>query len=422
MTEKLLHFIWQFQYYNKHELLTEAGEPLQIIKQGSYNTNQGPDFSEATIRVGNIVLVGNIELHIAASDWHKHHHTGDRNYNNIVLHVVWNNDKPVLDKFGKQLPTLELRGRVAKTVLLRYEELMNARSVILCRKFLPVLDGIGWHSWKERLVAERLEEKSEKVLQLYKESNHHWEETFWWMLAANFGIKVNTLVFEAIAKTVPVNVLAKHKNQIHQLEALLLGQANLLNGFFVDDYPNMLKREHIFLQKKYGLKQTSIAPAFLRMRPAAFPTVRLSQLAMLINTSAHLFSWCKKVEDVNEVKQKFDVMANDYWHYHYRFDEITDYRPKKIGNQMVENIVINTIAPVLFAYGMHTKEEQYKEKAIRWLVELEPEHNSVTKPWNGTGVYNINALDSQALIQLSSHYCRERKCLQCAVGNKLLKG
>jgi hypothetical protein len=241
------------------------------------------------------------------------------------------------------------------------------------------------------------------------------------MLATNFGIKVNTMVFETIAKTIPINVLAKHKNQIHQLEALLLGQANLLNGLFVDDYPNMLKREYAFLQKKYALKQTSISPAFLRMRPAAFPTVRLAQLAMLIKTSSHLFSWCKKTGNINELKQKFDVVANDYWHYHYRFDEITDYKPKSLGQQMVDNILINTIVPVLFAYGLHTKEEQYKEKAIRWLGELAPEHNSITKSWNGSGVANSNALDSQALIQLTNHYCKEKKCLQCAIGNKLLK-
>jgi hypothetical protein len=422
MKERLLHFIWQFQHFNKNELFTESGEPLQVIKQGFYNTNQGPDFSEATIKINQLVLVGNIELHINASDWYKHHHGGDTNYSNIILHVVWNNDKPVLDSFGKQLPTLALQNRVAKVLLLRYEELMNAGPAILCKKFLPALTDIGWLSWKERLVAERLEEKSKKVLQLYKESNHHWEETFWWMLSANFGIKVNTLVFETIAKTMPINILAKHKNQIHQLEALLLGQANLLNGFFVDDYPNMLKREYAFLQKKYDLKQTSIAPAFLRMRPAAFPTIRLSQLAMLIHTSSHLFSCCKQMEDINELKQKFDVVANDYWHYHYRFDEITDYKPKNLGKQMVDNIIINTVIPVLFAYGLHTKDEQYKEKAIRWLAELGPEHNSITKSWNGSGIANANALDSQALIQLTNHYCKEKSCLQCVVGNKLLKG
>ncbi len=422
MTENLLHFIWQFQYFNKTELQTEDGETLQIIKQGSHNVNQGPDFLEASIRVGKLILVGNIELHINASDWYRHQHTYDLNYANVVLHVVWKNDRPVTDSLGNPLPTLVLQHRVAKVVLQRYKGLMNEGSTIPCNKFLPALNEIGWLSWKERLVAERLESKSKHVLDLYKESNNHWEEVFWWMLAGNFGIKVNTAFFERVARTIPINLLAKHKQQLHQLEALLLGQANLLNGDFEDDYPIMLQKEYRFLQKKYKLQQLNIVPAFLRMRPAAFPTIRLAQLAVLVNNSNHLFSFCKEVGTLNELKQQFDVIANDYWHYHYRFDEPSTYKPKSMGPQMLENILINTIIPVLFAYGLHTKEERYKEKAIRWLAELSPEQNNLTKAWKKMGIENSNAMDSQALIQLSNHYCKDRNCLQCALGNKILKG
>lgn len=422
MTERLLHFIWQFQYFNNNELQTEAGEVLQIIKSGSYNTNQGPDFSAASIKIDNVTLVGNIELHINASDWYKHQHTNDSNYSNVILHVVWNNDKPVLDKLGNPLPTMVLQHRVAKVLLQRYEDLMNEGSSIPCKKFLPALSEIGWLSWKERLVAKRLETKSKHVLDLFEESNHHWEETFWWMLAANFGIKINTSCFENIAKTISVNILAKHKNQIHQLEALLLGQASLLNGNFEEDYPKMLQREYNLYQHKYNIKKTATKPLFLRMRPAAFPTIRLAQLAMLIHNSSHLFSKIKELQQLSDVKQMLNVTANDYWHYHYNFDELTNYKPKSLGNQMIENILINTIIPVLFAYGLHTKEEQYKDKAIRWLAALSPEQNSITKAWKTLAIENKNALDSQALIQLTNNYCKEKKCLQCAVGNKLLKG
>ena len=422
MTERLLHFIWQFQYFNNQELFTEADEPLRIIKQGSYNTNQGPDFSGASIKIGNIILVGNIELHINASDWYKHHHTTDGNYKNVILHVVWNNDKPVVDNNGNPLPTLVLEHRVAKILLQRYEYFMNEGSTIPCKNHLPALSEMGWLSWMERLAAERLETKSKHVLILYQQSNHHWEETFWWMLASNFGIKVNTAFFEMVAQTIPVNILAKHKNQIHQLEALLLGQANLLNADFKEDYPKLLQREYHFLKKKYALQQLTLAPAFLRMRPAAFPTIRLAQLAMLINNSSHLFSFCKTENNLEKVKQQFNVAANDYWHYHYSFDEPTNFKIKNIGNQMVDNILINTIIPVLFAYGLHNKEEQHKEKAIRWLMELSPEQNNITKAWKVCGVQNKNGLDSQALIQLTNNYCKQKKCLQCAIGNKLLKG
>lgn len=422
MTEKLLHFIWQFQYFNKQDLQTEANEPLQIIKQGLYNTNQGPDFSEASIKIGNITLVGNIELHINSSDWYKHHHTKDANYNNVILHVVWQNDKPVIDANGNALPTLILQNRVAKILLDRYQELMNEPSTILCKKFLPALSELGWLSWKERLIAERLEMKAKRVLQLFEESNHHWEETFWWLLASNFGMKVNTEVFETIAKSISINILAKHKHQIHQLEALLLGQANLLLDEFTETYPIMLQREYNLYKHKYQIKPIKPTPLFLRMRPATFPTIRLAQLAMLIHTSTHLFAKIKSLQSIKDVKQLLNITPNDYWLYHYRFDDLTTYKEKNIGSQMIENIIINTIIPVLFAYGLYVKDEQYKEKAVRWLTELSPEQNSITKLWKSVQLDCKNALDSQAFIHLANNYCKAQQCLKCAIGNKALKG
>lgn len=420
ITEKLLHFIWQFQYFNKAELQTEEGEDLQILKQGTHNLNQGPDFSNGSVKIDNIILAGNIELHINASDWYKHHHTNDRNYSNVVLHVVWNNDMPVTIA-GKQIPTLILQGRVAKTLLQRYETLLNETTSIPCTSFLPALSSIGWMSWKERLAAERLEQKSKYVLALYEQSNRHWEEVFWWMIARNFGIKVNADCFESIAQTISINILAKHKNQIHQLEALLLGQANLLNGNFEEDYPKMLQKEYNFYQRKYKLPKATIAPAFLRMRPAAFPTIRLAQLAMLVHHSSHLFSKIKDLEDVKEVKHLLNVTANDYWHYHYQLDVETEYKPKNLGKQMIDNIIINTIIPVLFAYGLFNNEQKYKEKAINWLQQITAEENTITKHWKQVDVQNKNAFDSQALLHLTKEYCAKNNCLQCAIGNKIME-
>lgn len=314
MNERLLQFIWQFQYYNKHQLTTDEGEELQIILPGTYNQNQGPDFLNASVKIGSTVWVGNIELHVKASDWNKHRHTYDPNYRNVILHVVWDNDLSI-----DQASALSLKERVPKVLLDNYEQLMQASLKQACKGFLPALSQLGWLSWKERLIAERLERKSEKVLQLLQESKQHWEEVFWWMLASNFGIKVNTEAFEATAKSVPVTILAKHKNQIHQLEALLLGQANLLNAEFEEDYPRLLQKEFRFLKTKYQLQPHNILPHFLRMRPANFPTVRLAQLAMLVSQSSHLFSKVKEMQSVKEIKSVLNITANDYWHYHYTF-------------------------------------------------------------------------------------------------------
>jgi len=421
MKEKLLHFIWKYQYFNKSCLETLRGEPLEIRFPGNYNLNQGADFSEAIIKIGSIILAGNIELHVKSSDWQKHHHSSDDNYSNIVLHVVWEADMEISDRFSNPIPSLELQTLVPKLLIKRYEQLMEDTATIHCVKYLPVINELGWTKWKETLAVERLLEKSARVVELFRASNNHWEEVFWWLLASGFGIKVNTELFEDVARSLPVSLLARHKNQLHQLEALLLGQANLLETDFEESYPVLLQKEYRFLQKQYKLRKISNSAHFLRMRPANFPTIRLAQLAMLIYQSKHLFATIKSLENIKEVKNLFDITCNDYWHYHYIPGEITSYKPKHIGAQMIDSVIINSVVPVLFAFGMVNGDETVKAKALGWLTELRPESNSIITGWKKAGITCKNAMESQALLQLQQHFCNQKKCLQCSVGNKLLR-
>ena len=319
------------------------------------------------------------------------------------------------------MPTLTLNKRVPKLLLNRYEELMNNSSFVPCEKMIGQVNDIIWSSWKQRLLIERLQRKSKIVSDYFSENNHHWDETFWWMLAKNFGIKVNEEVFEAMAKTISVNILAKHKNQIHQLEAMLLGKCGLLEGDFKDDYPIMLQKEYHFLKHKYQLKHVNMHAHLLRMRPGNFPTIRLAQLAMLISQSTHLFSRFKEIESVAEAKKLLTVTANDYWNYRYVIDEESSFKKKLLGKQMAENIIINTIAPMFFAYGHFHKEEKYKEKALKWLEDLSPEKNNIISQWNNSGAKSKNAFDSQSFIELKTQYCDKKRCLECAVGNALMK-
>ena len=415
-SERLLQFIWQFQYFNKSELQTTTGEEIQIISQGTYNTNQGPDFNDAKVMIGKTTWAGSVELHILSSDWQKHKHQNDRNYNNVILHVVWEDDFP-----NYNIPVLKLENRVAKILLQRYEELMNTKGFIPCEKTISSVKPIVLQSWKERLLAERLIRKSAIVETFLNESNHHWEETFWWLLARNFGTKINADVFEAMARSLPLLILARHKNQIHQLEALLMGQSNLLDGKFKGDYPIMLQKEYEFYKGKYKLQPNTIAPFFLRMRPGNFPTIRLAQLAMLIHHSEHLFSKIKETNSLKDVKKWLDITANDYWHYHYRFDEPSLFKKKNLGQAMGDNILVNTICTMLFAYGHFHKEQKYKDRALQWLEEITAESNAVTKGFQQVGLQNTNARDSQALIELKNEYCSKKRCLDCAIGNVLLK-
>jgi hypothetical protein len=416
MTERLLQFIWQFQYFNKGELQTAGGELLQVIFPGNINTNQGPDFLDARIKIASTEWAGNIELHIKSSDWKKHNHDGDKNYGNVILHVVWENDMT-----EKEIPVFELRNRVSRLLLQRYEELMNARGFIPCEKMMATVKPVVLQSWKDRLLAERLIRKANLAGNYLRQNKQHWEETCWWMVARNFGMKINAESFEEMARTISINLLAKHKNQVHQLEALLLGQCGLLNGKYKEDYPVMLQKEYRFLKKKYNLQPVHQPVHFLRMRPGNFPTIRLAQLALLVSTSSHLFSKIKNTTSVKEMRNWFDVTANDYWHYHYRFDEESSFKKKRLGAAMLDNIIINSVCPLLFAYGHFHKEQKYKDKALQWLEEITGETNSITKGFQRLGIDNKNARDSQALIELKNEYCNKKHCLDCAIGNAVLK-
>ena len=417
MREKLLQFIWQFQYFNKNELATTSGEPLQIIKQGNLNVNQGADFSDAEIKISSLVWAGNIEIHIKTSDWDLHQHSSDKNYGNIILHAVWQHDKEIKDSNGNSIPTLELQSRVPKLLIEKYEALMVAPYFIPCQNLIHSVNEITLISWKHRLLVERLEVKAATIFSYLNKNKFNWEETFWWLLAKNFGVKVNSEAFGKIAQSLPVTLLAKHKNQIKQLEALLFGQAGLLQKDFTDDYAVMLKKEYLYYKAKYNLQQPAVGLFFLRMRPANFPSVRLAQLAMLIHKSLHLFSKIIGEENINNVKDLLQVTANDYWHYHYVFEEISAFKKKNLGTQMINNILINTIIPVLFSFGIYHKEEKYKDKAIQWLEEVDAEKNVITKGFEVLKFPNKNSFDSQAYLQLKNEYCNNRRCLQCALGN-----
>ena len=419
LSEELLQFIWQHRYYNSLSASTIQGEPVNILHPGTLNRNQGPDFLNARIMIGPILWVGNVELHLRTSHWDAHRHTHDLNYDNIILHVVWAHDKQPQGN-ATRLPVLELQPLVAGILLQRYALLMHSVQPVSCHWQLPALSDLAWLAWTERLSIERLIRKSNDILQLFAASGNHWEEVFWWMLARNFGMKVNADLFEQVARTLPVTLIARHKSSIQQLEALLMGQANLLQGMFTDQYPVMLQREYLFLKHKYNLPALKAKAGFLRMRPAAFPTLRLAQLAMVLHKSTHLFSILREATSLHEITCFLDVTANDYWHYHYVPDTGTPYQPKKPGIATIHNIAINTLIPILFAYATYHEDDQLKDRAINWLSQLPKEDNKITRQWEKSGIHPHNATDSQALIELTTHYCHPKRCLECAVGNKIL--
>lgn len=422
MNEKLLQYIWKYQQFNKNNLTLTSGEEVQVLQQGMYNTNQGADFLKASIKINNLKLVGNIELHIKTSDFIKHGHQTNAHYQSLILHVVWEHDKTIEQHFPNPIATLELKGRIPKHLLEKYEDLMHYENKIACKNYLPVLSHLGWLSYKERLAAERLQTKATEVLKLFESNKHNWEETFWQQLAYNFGLTQNHELFLQTAQIVSHTLLAKNRKSIVSIEALLFGTANLLPKTTPNKYVEVLQKEYAFLQKKYKLQQSVLKPIFLRMRPANFPTIRMAQLAMLVYNSHHLFSLIKETETVEQVQNLFKLAANDYWNNHYSCtDEEHDFKPKYLGMTTINSLIINTVAPILFAYAIYNKQEAFSNKVLNWLSELPAEKNNLTNLWKDYEIENKNALHSQALIQLTKQYCIPKKCLQCAVGNKVLK-
>ncbi|HMP88155.1 MAG TPA: DUF2851 family protein [Lacibacter sp.] len=417
MNEHLLQFIWQHQYYHVQGLTTPTGSPLQILHHGQLNHHQGPDFFNGRLRLDGIVLAGTIELHLRTSDWNRHGHSHDAHYRNVILHVVWEHDR----ELNQTIPVLELRNRIPRILLERYRKLLEQPEQLPCRNLLDRVPELTWVHWKERLVVERLLLRQEKVQELLHRNRRHWEETCWQLLARNFGLPLNADAFEAIAATLPVALLSRHRQQIQQLEALLLGQAGLLETAGTDPYVILLHREYHYLRRKYGLQPAPVLLQFARMRPAHFPTVRLAQLAMLFQQSGRIFSDLSAADSLDEMKRLLRVTANDFWHRHYTLTEKSAFQPKQLGEVMVNALLINAVLPLLFAYAAENRNAALREKIPDYLQQLPKESNRVLRIWQESGVANKNAFDSQALLQLYKHYCSKGNCLSCSVGHAVLK-
>lgn len=420
MQERLLHTVWQYCLYNPAVLQTAAGEPITIMHPGRYNKDAGPDFLEAKIKVGDTILAGHVEMHIRSSDWLKHGHQNDKAYGNVILHVVYEHD---LQDVTPHVPVLVIANGISKDILAKYEYLAYSKQSLPCAGKLNEVKDIIKYSWQTRLLAERWEEKLGTWQELLHKSAGDWSSLLYWRLAANFGFKVNADAFLALAQSIPLNVLGKHRENLLQVEALLFGQAGMLDEEFKDVYPNALKTEYNFLRKKYKLKPI---PAhswkFLRMRPANFPTIRIAQFAMLVHQSVHLFATIIEKSTVKEIAPLFDVQASDYWTTHYQFDEPAEKeQKKKLGTSSVQNIIINTIAPIKFLYAAKQSTDEEQERSLKLLDELPAEKNHILDIWHEHQWAPLNASQSQAQIQLYNNYCSKKRCMDCAVGLSILK-
>jgi hypothetical protein len=419
MKESILHYVWQHKLFTAHDLKTTENETVEVVDVGKYNTDAGPDFFNAKIKIGDTLWAGNVEIHTLSSDWNRHNHQTDKAYDSVILHIVSHADGEVFRIDGERIPQLELV--FPKQIESNYEQLISEQKWIPCESKIGAVPGIFIQSWKNALLSERLEQKMQTINDLLAENNQHWEEAFYITLARNFGFGTNSQAFETLAKSLPLSALGKHKDSLFEIEAMLFGQAGLLEVENSDEYTLLLKKEYDFLRSKFSLQPMNASQwKLLRLRPDNFPHVRIAQFASLIYSSSKLFSKIVTHPDINYLRSIFVCSPSLYWQTHYLFTHQSAKKNKNIGSQSIYGILINTVIPFLFCYAYQKNNQDLKDKAIQILEQIPSERNSIVNGWQEMGIMCESAYDSQALLQLKKQYCDEKKCLRCRIGHKVM--
>lgn len=420
MSEEFLYYIWSQKLFNP-ELETTKGETLVVESTGFRNDDSGPDFSDARIRIGETLWAGNVEIHVKASDWFKHNHESDPAYQNIVLHIVYECDVEIDNTSREHIPCVELKGAMSRLLYHKWKNLIDSKKWVPCEGSLKQVPDLIKSNTLDRLLIERFESKVSAIDESLKRVNQDWEVVFFRALAENFGFHVNGAPFEILARSFDYRILQKLQHDPILLEALLFGQAGLLNENLSDEYNQKLVKEYDYLQHKHQLQpMLGHTWKFMRMRPVNFPSIRIAQLAALYNQQQHLFSKVLECHSIDQLGKLFDIQASSYWDSHYTFGKPSKQLSKKLGQGSFELLLINTIAPFLFVYGRQQLKDEISERALEFLYQVPAEVNSVIKKWTVAGMKAKHAGQSQALLQLKKHYCAYTKCLDCQIGNYII--
>lgn len=421
MQEDFLHYLWKHKKINTTNLETTKEELVTIINVGEHNHNTGPDFFNAQLKIGDQLWAGNLEIHIKSSDWYLHNHETDPNYDNVILHVVWEHDTEVFRKDNTEIPTLELKHYVSKEALHNYQKLFStSQKWINCENDFASIPEFTISNWLERLYFERLERKANDIASVLEQSTNNWEAVLFKMLSRNFGLKVNGDAFASIANSFDFSIIRKQQSKLVSIEALLFGQADLLQSDCQEPYFLVLNKEYQFLKQKFRLSSTNITPIqFFRLRPPNFPTIRLSQLATMYHAHQNVFSKIIEAKTLDQFYSLFSIETSVFWETHYTFSKESKALKKRLTKSFIDLLLINTIIPIKFSYAKQLG-KSIDEEIIQLLQQIASEKNSTINKFNSLKKVSHSALESQALLQLKNNYCDKNKCLQCEVGNSIL--
>lgn len=425
MKEEFLHYLWKYGLYDHESLYDNEGQKITVLHPGEYNRDSGPDFFNARILIGTTEWAGNVEIHNKASHFYSHGHHRDHAFDNVILHVVAENDRSVNNSKGEEILTVELA--YSPLYYEKYCELINNPFTIACQKELGRIDSFLVRHWLQSVLIERMKEKSETISAIYRETGNDWDETFYRVLSRYFGFRVNTEPFEMLASAIPFRIIRKHADNRKQIEALLFGTAGMLEeGLFrealSDSYYIDLVKEYRVLASKYSLYPLhGCLWKFSRLRPVNFPTVRISQLAALLGTAGGLFSRIIEADDTAEIRDLLGASASKYWDDHYVFGKKSRIMKKNTGDQATDILMLNAVIPVIFCYGQLHGKKELCERAVSFSEEIGPEENIVVREWKEAGIECESAFFTQALLQLTENYCRKRRCLECSVGCRIIR-
>ena len=418
--EQLLHYVWKHKIFPLKELKTTTGQQVEVIDTGLANTDAGPDFFNAKLKLDGVLWIGNIEIHERSSDWFKHGHHADAGYNSVILHIASEIDMEISRSNGERIPQIQLI--CPEAVRTNYKELLETDSYPPCYRIIPSLPPFTAHSWMTALQMERFEQKATLLNERLKRCQGNWEDAFFITLARNFGFGLNGDAFETWAHRLPFRAVDKHRNDLFQIEAIFFGQAGILEDSDGDGYYLRLKKEYTYLQHKFGLIPMDASLwRFLRLRPANFPHIRIAQLVCLYHRAYGLLSRIMETETLQGVRDILKGGTSEYWLTHYTFGGSSPSRPKTLSNTSLDLLIINTVVTFLYAYGLHKGNRVLCARAGSFLEELKAENNYITRMWEQCGMKASNAADSQALIQLKKEYCDKKKCLYCRIGYEYLK-
>ncbi len=419
--EKLMQYVWKHRLWRSEDMVTNTGKKVRVVDPGLLNTDAGPDFFNAKIEIDGHMWVGNVEMHYRATDWKRHHHDSDKAYDSVILHVVAKDDAPVRRTNGELIPQLVLE--VSPQFNADYASLVGATIEVPCATKIKQVPHLTIVEWVEGLAFERLHGKVERIHQLLDSFNGSWEDVCYVTLARNFGFGINNDAFERLARRTPLRLLGKHSDSVLQIEALLFGQAGMLDAQKpgMDSYYNQLCTEYAFLSNKFQLTPMEKESwKLFRIRPQNFPYRRIAMLAQFIEGGFRMMNRILEAEGEKEMRALFEVELSGYWTKHYTFGKPNERATATLSRSSIDIILINTVAPLLYAYGELTGNYEMTDKAIKLLEDLRAENNSIVSHFVAYGIDCPDALTSQALVQLKREYCDARKCIYCKIGHHLL--